>query len=176
MKISVGLSLSRGGPDLQIANTSADLPSERLRAMAGLAKELVRRAVLTDAALPDPDRRFLAGPRCSLPDVLPEHHLSYDSEGARASSARAARFRPSRTDITRCPQVMAWLAWLKGENDGRRDVEIIVRRCFGTPMWKLASRFGRSDETIRRWEAGAYAAIVNRFWTELEAFDREFSQ
>ncbi|WP_421724782.1 DUF6362 family protein [Bauldia sp.] len=147
---------------------STDWTADRLRDLAGRARALVRTAVLTDAALPDPDRRYTAGPRCALPESAPDPNLAYDAEGARAATARAARFKPSRVDIERCPQVMAWLAWLKTQNDGRRDVEIIVRRAFGTPMWKLASRFGRSDETIRRWEAGAYAAIVNRYWRDIE--------
>jgi hypothetical protein len=153
--------------------SAAPSDPESLRALAGKAAALVRRAVLTDAALPDRERRWLQPPRSAMPTPLPELHLAYDGEAARAETLKAARFRPTRADVARCPAVMAWLAWLKTRNDGRRDVEILVRRAFGTPMWKLAARFGRSDDTIRRWEAGAYAAIVNRFHAEIAALDGE---
>lgn len=152
------------------AGGQAGASPDELRALAGFAAALLRNAIRTDAALPDRERRWLSGPRCSLPDVLRDPG-AYDSEGARDDAAKAARSRPTPAEIERCPVVMAWLAWLKRQNDGRRDVKIIIRRAFGTPLWAIAEDFGRSDETIRRWEAAAIAAIVNRFWREIRLIE-----
>lgn len=88
-----------------------------------------------------------------------------------AQTRRAARFRPTPEQIGRAPEVLAWLAWLKRQNDGARDVKIIVGRAHGVPVWKLAQRMGRSDRTIQRWQDGAVAAIVNRFWREIAAME-----
>jgi hypothetical protein len=153
-----------------LADAGMPANPDELRALAGFAAALLRNAVRTDAALPDRERRWLSGPRCSLPDVMPDPG-AYDSEGARDDAKRAARFRPSKQDVERCPVVMGWLAWLKRQNDGRRDVKIIIRRAFGTPLWKIAADFGRSDDTIRRWEGAAIAAIVNRYWREIRALE-----
>jgi hypothetical protein len=160
--------LRAGGRPAEPEAAPATVPDpDELRQLAGRAVALLRNAIRTDAALPDRERRWLSGPRCSLPDVPPD----YDSESARDDTARAARFRPTRADVERCPVVMAWLAWLKRQNDGRRDVRIIIRRAFGTPVWAIAEDLGRSDDTIRRWEGAAIAAIVNRYWREIRVFD-----
>lgn len=143
--------------------TASGTSGEDLRETAGRCAVLIRRAVLTIRALPDNERRWLGGPRSPAPDPIRSLAESYDSEAARAETARAARFRPSPADVSRCLEVLSWLTWLGRRNDGRRDVAIITARAFGTPFWKLARRYGRSDETIRRWEAGAIAAIALTF-------------
>ncbi len=138
-----------------------------MRELRRFCAELLRRSVLTLAALPDRDRRHLdAAWRSSLPEPVREAS-AYGYE-----AARAARFKPSPKDISRFLEVLAWLTWLEGQHDGRRDVKIIVARAFGCPWWKLAQRFGRSDETLRRWQAGAVAAIAQRFWREVDRMDR----
>ncbi len=81
-----------------------------------------------------------------------------------------ARFVPTPTDIDRYLDVLAWLSWLGRQNDGKRNVQIITARAYGSPLWKLAQRFGKSDETIRRWEADAFDTIAQQFEAELVAF------
>jgi hypothetical protein len=158
----------------RIRSLAGDMPDEEeLRRLCVVAAELVETAILTDRALPDRERRWLSGPRCALPDPEPDQRLAYDSEGARDDAARAARHRPTRDDITRYPVVMGWLTWLRRQNDGGRDLQILMMRAAGAPMWRIAQQFGRSDDTIRRWETGAIATIVNRYWREILAMDTE---
>jgi hypothetical protein len=123
--------------------------------------ELLRRSILTLAALPDREKAWLSSPRSSMPDYVQEAS-AYASE-----APRVRRFQPSPEDIGRYLDVLAWLSWLGRQNDGARDVKIITARTFGTPMWKLAERFGRSDETIRRWEIAAIDRVAHQFREEI---------
>jgi len=127
---------------------------------AGCA-QLVRRAILTIAALPDREARFHQY-RNSMPEPVRDAADSYGYD------APKTRFRPTPRDVDRVLEVLSWLTWLETRNDGARDVKIIVARAFGAPWWKLAHRYGRSDDTMRRWEAGAIAAITMRFWRAID--------
>lgn len=115
--------------------------------------------------LPDREARFLRGPGTAWPDAVREVTEAYGYE-----AARARRFQPTQTDVGRYLDVLAWLTWLNRRgHEGRRGVNLIVARAFGSPLWKLASRFGRSDDTIRRWEAKAIASITVQFADEVAA-------
>ncbi|WP_323181239.1 DUF6362 family protein [Kaistia dalseonensis] len=97
---------------------------------------------------------------------MPEHvREAVESFGWQA--ARAARFSPEPKDIDHYLDVLAWLSWLGRQNDGARNVRIITARAFGTPTWKLAAKFGKHDETIRRWENAAIDDIVRQFHEEI---------
>lgn len=157
-----------------LLSLAPDVPDwDELRALSVIAGGFITRAIKTDRALPDRERRWLGSPRCALPETKPDEQLSYDSEGARDDADRATRFRPTPDDVARYPVVMGWLTWLKRQHGGARDVKILIMRATGAPMWRIAERFGRSDDTIRRWEASAIATIVNRYWREIRVLRAE---
>lgn len=119
-------------------------------------------------ALPDREIAWLASPRCALPRPAPDYDPTYD-EHAERSVTPAPRFSPTREDLGRVEEVLSWLAWLRRQGDfGKRGAEIIVARALGRPFWRIARRFGRSDDTARRWEAGALTAIAGRFADRIE--------
>lgn len=116
--------------------------------------ELLRRAVLTHDALPG--------------DVIPSAtiwpQVVRDAEEAYGyDSARPPKFTPTPRDVSNMLPVLDWLTWLGNENNGGRDVKVILKRARRVPWWSLAERFGRNDRTIRRWYDGAVAAIYGRF-------------
>lgn len=135
--------------------------------MRRAASVLIRNAILTLAALPDRERSWLASPRSSLPEYVREAVESYGYQEARA------RFRPTPKDIDRCLDSLAWLSWLGRQPNGKRDVKIITARAFATPLWKVAQRLGKSEETIRRWENDALDAIAAQFRREIMAMADE---
>jgi hypothetical protein len=129
------------------------------------AWRFIRRAVLTDAALPDREHRWLTGPHGAMPIPVREPGESYGYE-----EPRPPRFQPTPADVGRYLEVLAWLNWLKSQpGDGPRQVRVLIARSYRLPVWKIAARIGRSDDTVRRIEAAALAAIVNRFQSEIEA-------
>lgn len=142
----------------------------RMRELRRAAVRLVRRAILTDAAQPDRDRQYLyASYRSTMPPSVREPSDSYDRAAARAKLRRdARRFRPTPADISIYLEVLGWLAWLERQPQGKREVDIIRARAFGLSWWRLQALYGRSDETLRRWEGGAYAAIAFRFWRDID--------
>lgn len=131
--------------------------------MRQAAEALVRRAILTLAAVPDREHGWLNTVRSSMPEPVREAVESFGWQAAKA------RFQPTPTDLDRYLDVLGWLSWLGRQNDGKRNVQIITARAFGAPLWKLAQRFGKSDETIRRWEAAAFDDIAREFRREIEA-------
>ncbi len=128
------------------------------------AERLIKRAILTLAAMPDRERGWLSSPRSSMPDPVREAVESFGWQEVRA------RFAPTPTDIDRYLDVLAWLSWLGRQNDGKRNVQIITARAFGAPLWKLAQRFGKSDETVRRWEVDAFDMVARQFEAAIVAY------
>lgn len=143
---------------------SQDNRDERRQLLRRAVSVLLKRAILTLAAQPDRERSWLASPRSSMPEPVRDAIESYGHQ-----AARAARFTPTPADIDRYLDVLTWLAWLGRQNDGKRNVQIITARAFGTPLWKLATRYGKSDETIRRWEADALDDVAGQFGGEIVA-------
>jgi hypothetical protein len=136
---------------------------------------LLRRAILTITAIPDPDARFLSGPKSSMPRPQPDPNVSYDSEAAQAELARAGRFRPTKADLSRYMEVMSWLAWLKRQGEeGELGARLIIYRAYGNSWWKCAQRLklGRSDDTARRWCDSAVEAIALTFAADILAMEQ----
>lgn len=159
---------SRGrGSSVVIGPTVSEVPAVsavRLVELRARCAELVERALKTLGAVADPDRRFLSGPRSCMPD--PVRNIA---EGDYPREARRRSFDPSPADLSHYLEVLAWLAWLSKQKPGGADeVRIIRARSVETPYWVLAQRFGRSEKTIRRWEAGAIAKLTLRFWREID--------
>lgn len=122
-----------------------------------LAFNLLKRAVLTNDSLPDGHPAIT-----SWPEILRDHREAYGYE-----SAKVRRFQPTAKDMTNFLPAMAWLCWLKEQNNGPRDFKILTARFRGLSMWKIAQWHGRSERTIVRWSDGAVAAIYSKFKEEV---------
>ena len=113
---------------------------------------LLRRAILTNDALPDRYRQR------TWPDYI---RAPGDAYGY--SEVRPPKFRPSPRDVSNMLPVMDWLCWLGEKTNGGRDVKLVMARARGVPWWRLAQRHGRSERQVQRWFDGAVAAIYGRF-------------
>lgn len=98
-----------------------------------------------------------------MPEIVRER-----DKGDYADARAVAHFLPDPKDMNRFLEVLSWLSWLRRENDGARDVRIITARAFGAPWWKLAMRYGKSDDTIRRWHDAAIAMITVQHWRDVD--------
>lgn len=146
--------------------TVAPAPDVDMREIIARTHVLLRRAILTVTAIPDPDGRFLGGFKSSMPTPARDASVSYGSEAAQADVAKAARFRPSRKDLDRYMEVLSWLSWLKRQGEsGEQGVRLIVYRAHGSSWWRVAQRLklGKSDDTARRWHDAAVTAIAYAF-------------
>jgi hypothetical protein len=153
----------RGLNPAALAAACPPLNKERMREIRAACAVLIRRAILTLAAIPDPDRRFQQSPQSCMPQPV---HDAIEAYGYR--SARARRFHPTPADLDRYLIVLPWLGWLGRQRGGERDVQILIARAHGCPWWKLSERFNRGDDTLRAWEKGAIATIAYRHWREIE--------
>jgi hypothetical protein len=151
---------------------------ERLKDLVARAGELLRRAILTDAVLPDRDRP--RGYLPTLPSMSPadriaafgfETALAVDEETREIQRRRASRFKPSRDDIERFIEVLSWLSWLKRQGEeGAEGVRIIRLRAFRISTWSIGQRLGISDDTVRRRHLSAVTRIAAHHWQRVEAF------
>ncbi|MEM8838860.1 MAG: DUF6362 family protein [Pseudomonadota bacterium] len=130
--------------------------------------KLIQRAILTLKAVPDPDRRYQGLRKAAtFRDMDPERIVTLKEllDGFGPETPRVNRFRPSPRDVEIYLDVLKWLTWLQSED--RRGSDLIVARTFGVPYWKLATRHGRSEDTVRRWHDGAIATLFKRFADEV---------
>ena len=67
----------------------------------------------------------------------------------------ARRPPPTGEAIDRMLPTLDWLRFTD-----KRGRKLIWARAFGETWWKIAGRFGRSDETARRWYMAALSAIA----------------
>lgn len=121
---------------------------------------LIRRSILTLAAMPDRERNWLYHADASR---MPAPVRSFFDAYSPDRSPRVRRFRPTPRDIDRMDRGLAMVCWLGAQRNGDRDVKLLWARAFDAPWWKLAQRFGRSESTIRRWYDGAIASIYSAF-------------
>lgn len=150
--------------DFATLQNGVAISDSRLAELTYQCSVLVRRAVLTLSALPDPDRRFQRSPRSCMPAPVREAVESYGY-----ISERAPRFQPTTKDVSIYLDVLAWLNWLEQvDEDGRRAAQVIVARAFEIPMYRLKDQFRKSDDTIRRWEANGIAQMTFRFWRDID--------
>lgn len=153
-------------------------PADNLRRMAKATEALLESAILTISVWPDAEARYLAGLRSSMPEMVMtpgerQSEFGIDAaiealrEAREVQSKRSARHRPARVEYDRCLDVLDWLTWLRQQNNGRRDEAIIKAWAHGVPAWRLAQRYGRSDDTIARWRKEAILAITARFYEDV---------
>jgi hypothetical protein len=96
-----------------------------------IVRELLRRAILTLAALPDPDLRFRLGPRCAWPPIVQAVHDAYA-----AAPPTVRIFQPTAADISRWDTVFDWLRWYAREHDPQ-NVRLFKARIFGKSIMEL---------------------------------------
>jgi hypothetical protein len=97
-------------------------------------RELLRRAVLTLAAVPDSDLRYRLGPRTAWPEFVRHARDAYGS-----APPRFRTFHPTRQDLSNYLEALSWLAWYR-RTYGQETVRVFVAWCFGAAMWQLQER------------------------------------
>ena len=153
------------------------IEQDRQDELAAAALSLIESAVKTLQVLPDRELTWLRQKSASLPIAMSPGErqaewgldvaLAAQAEDAELQRRRALRHRPTPEEVGRCLDVYAWLAWLKQQNDGKRDVELLVKRAVGVQVRSLAKHYGRSDDTIRRWHTTALLRIVANFAADI---------
>lgn len=119
-------------------------------------RDIIRLAIMTLAALKDPDARFRG--YASLPA-----NIVHDVKEAYGySAARARAWQPSAKDISQLEIVGPWLSWLRRE-EGEVSIRRIMGWAMGTPIWMLAGRENCSHQTIYNRIDRSIAAIVREF-------------
>lgn len=128
------------------------IPPDLLEAM----REIVRVAIVTLAALRDPDRRFLG--YASLPqNVVHDVHEAYGY-----SSATVREFIPSTFHISQMEVVLPWLAWVRRE-EGDKAIRRIIGWAMGVAAWRLGQREACSERTIQNRIDRSICAIIRKF-------------
>lgn len=132
--------------------TPKPIPAELLFAM----REIVRYAVMTLAALRDPDARYLG--LASMPvSVVHDIQQAYGY-----SSTFVRRFHPSPLEMQQMEIVLPWLAWVRRE-EGDIACRRIIGWAMGAPLWRLGQREGCSDRTILNRIDRSISAIILKF-------------
>lgn len=99
-------------------------------------RELLRRSLLTLAAIPDPDVRFRAGPKTAWPAYVRESRDAYAS-----APPKIRAFTPSQRDIGVFMEALEWLAWYRRQNHrADENVRLFTAWVFGAPIWMLQQR------------------------------------
>ena len=104
------------------------------RADLAALRELLRRSVLTLAAVPDSDLRYRGGPNTAWPEFMRHARDAYG-----AAPPRFRTFEPTRQDLTVYLEALSWLAWY-GRTFGEETVRLFIAWTFGAAIWQLQER------------------------------------
>lgn len=129
-----------------------EIPAELLEAM----REIVRVAIITLAALRDPDHRFMGYAS------LPQNVVHDVREAYGYSSATVREFIPSAFHISQMEVVLPWLAWIRRE-EGERAIRRIIGWAMGASIWRLGYREQCSERTIHNRIDRSVCAIIRKF-------------
>lgn len=119
-------------------------------------REILRRAVMTLAALRDPDRRYLGLQQ------MPQHVVHDVKEAYGYSSATVRDFQPSAYEIAQADVVLPWLAWLRREH-GDIECRRFIGWAMGAQIWRLAKREKCSDRTINNRIDRSVSLMIEKF-------------
>lgn len=101
-----------------------------------VVRELLRRAILTLGAIPDPDLRFRTGPRTAWPGYIQETRDAYAS-----APPKVHTFTPTERDLTVFLDVLGWLAWYRQKSERQAETaRLFTAWMLGAPMWMLQQR------------------------------------
>ena len=128
-------------------------------------RELLRRSVLTLAAVPDSDLRFRLGPRTAWPEFVRHARDAYGS-----APPRVRIFQPTRQDLTIYLEALSWLAWYR-RTHGEETIRVFIAWCFGAAIWQLQERVS----TNRRRPCSP-TTVHNRIFTMILAIAVQFPE
>jgi hypothetical protein len=129
--------------------------------LAVVTREALRRAILTLAALPDPDQRYLRY-------VTPNISVVRDAAEAYGWTPARVRFFPTPFDCSVYLEVLGWLSWYDREiPQGGHAVRIVMAWATGCEYWQLSRRFSCSERTLRRKIDGVADTIGHTFEPEV---------
>ncbi len=98
-----------------------------------VVREMVRRAVLTLGALPDPD---ILGSKSAWPDYVRSSRDAYN-----ASPLKTRQFEPSTVDVSIFLRVLTWFTWYRQEGTrNEENAKLFTAWVYGTPTWMLQER------------------------------------
>lgn len=117
-------------------------------------REIIRRAILTYKALPDPDASFLNS--SPYRDVVQDYRDAYNR------SELALRFTPTPYEIDQAETVMDWLYWLRRTNDDAHAR--LFRWALGVPMYRLSQIENVTEKTIKSRIDASVASIIHHFF------------
>jgi hypothetical protein len=126
-------------------------------------RELLRRSVLTLAAVPDSDLRYRLGPRTAWPEFVRYARDAYGS-----APPRFRTFQPTRQDLSNYLEALSWLAWYQ-RTHGSETVRIFVAWSFGAAIWQLQERVSTnrrrpcSPTTVRKRMDAMLLAVAAQF-------------
>lgn len=116
-------------------------------------KEIIRRAILTFHALPDPQRHFHYQGSTWAGDYMDDYGKDYVP----------LYFKPTAHDIDQALVVLPWLKYL-GEQEGRANVMRLIAWCHGISNHKQARRENVSPKTIINRIDRSVATIIAKFF------------
>lgn len=128
------------------------IPAELLDAM----REIVRRALMTLAAVRDPDHRFLGYAR-QAGNIVHEVKEAYGY-----SSASVRNFAPTAYEISQMEVVLPWLAWLRRQ-EGEQAIRRIIAWSMGSALWRIGQRESCSERTVTNRIDRSISAIIQQF-------------
>ena len=126
-------------------------------------RDLLRRSVLTLAAVPDSDLRYRLGPRTAWPEFVRHARDAYGS-----APPRVRIFQPTRQDLTIYLEALSWLGWYR-RTYGEETVRVFIAWCFGAAIWQLQERVSTnrrrpcSPQTVYDRMNGMLQAIAYQF-------------
>lgn len=135
-----------------LKTTENEISADLLEAM----REIIRVAVVTLAALRDPDRRYQGF------SSLPVNVIHDVREAYGYSSATVREFIPSAFHISQMEVVLPWLAWIRRE-EGERAIRRIIGWAMGASIWRLGYREECSERTIHNRIDRSICAIIRKF-------------
>lgn len=122
----------------------------------------LREAILTLAALPDKERKWVYGQLTSWPETLREAidvmavALDRVANGKSAyEDTKVSRPVPSPDAIDRMDETLPWLTLLS-----ERERKLVMAKAFDVSWVKLAAKYGRTERTIQRW----YETAIDVVW------------
>lgn len=119
---------------LQPSGADPMLVTGYLRERLDWVREVLRRAILTLGALPDPDLRYRLGPHSGWPAYVQETRDAYAS-----APPKLRTFQPTQQDVSRFLDVLGWLSWY-GREHSEETRRLFVAWVLGAPMWMLQQR------------------------------------